>query len=167
MDLAIDSIQALRGRYPDGPPPQIIHVSVISREAAKRMADLGIVAVTQPHFLKLPVFETMPKPPGLIIQPVRTLLETVIRYTKGEPFRGADSAKHGAFLAEGGVRLRAHDPHGKVIRGVAEGGTSGHVWGTSSPKIGSFVAGTCCDTPLSAAGTIALVWASLIRLPVP
>jgi len=79
VDLAIDSIQAVRGRYPDGPPPQIIHVSVISREAAKRMADLGIVAVTQPHFLKLPVFETMPKPPGLIIQPVRTLLEAGVR----------------------------------------------------------------------------------------
>jgi predicted amidohydrolase YtcJ len=80
-NLAVD--QAVRAIAAAGHPPgrahRIEHALFLSPDLARRLADAGITAAMQPHFLQLPAFETAPVPAGLVTLPLRSLLDAGVR----------------------------------------------------------------------------------------
>jgi len=79
VDQAIDAFAHVGSRHGELPPPRIEHATLLDVDLAKRAADLGICVVSQPSFLELPVFQSMPIPPGLRLLGHRTMLDAGIR----------------------------------------------------------------------------------------
>ena len=76
---ALDALGDARVEHRDVPPPRIEHASIITADLAKRAADLGIMVVSQPQFLELPIFDSMPRIPGFRMMAHRTLLDAGVR----------------------------------------------------------------------------------------
>ncbi len=72
---ALAAFADARGRHRDVPPPRIEHASLITRDLTLRAADLGVTIVTQPQFVELPIFDRMPKIPGMRSLAHRTFLD--------------------------------------------------------------------------------------------
>jgi predicted amidohydrolase YtcJ len=75
VEHALDALAAAKAPRNGLPPPRIEHGLAVTSEQARRAADLGVTFVLQPDFLRLPVFESLPRPPGLRFLAARTLLD--------------------------------------------------------------------------------------------
>ena len=75
VSRALDALGHARAQHRDVPPPRIEHASIITSDLASRAADLGVMVVSQPQFLELPIFDSMPKIPGFRMMAHRTLLD--------------------------------------------------------------------------------------------
>jgi predicted amidohydrolase YtcJ len=70
------AVQALEGQqHPTSQPLRIEHAVFLEKEAAKRVADAGIMLVMQPHFISQFGDGTVPKLPGLALVGLRTALD--------------------------------------------------------------------------------------------
>jgi predicted amidohydrolase YtcJ len=145
VEQAIDALGRARAKHRDSPPPRIEHASIIDADAARRAADLGIAVAAQPHFITLPVFDEMPRPPGLRFLAHRTLIDAGVRVggssdapvTAFEPLAAMGSAvtrrtRSGAKLHEEEA-LSAHEALALYTREAAYIDGSLDIAGTLEP----------------------------------
>ena len=112
VEYALDAFAAAGPSRAGSPPPRIEHGFSITRAQARRAADLGVVFVLQPDFLRLPVMERLPRPRGLLFAAARTLLDA------GVSVVASSDAPAAGFDPLDGVRsaLRRRTRSGLVIQ---------------------------------------------------
>lgn len=79
IDVALAAYEAAGSKLHASRAPRLEHVTFVSREQVKRIAALGAVVVTQPHFVSLKAFAAGPLVPGLLTSALRSLLDAGIR----------------------------------------------------------------------------------------
>lgn len=79
VDEAIAAVVAARARQAKHPPPRIEHATFLRHDQPRRLGDAGICVVTQPAFLRVPVFELVEMPPSFGTMPLRSMLDAGVR----------------------------------------------------------------------------------------
>ncbi len=79
VEYVADIVKKVRNRHRDQPPPRIDHALFVDDELIKKMADLGIVVVTQPYFLTHMYSGNIPYLHGLKKVPLRSFLDNGVR----------------------------------------------------------------------------------------
>lgn len=75
IDTALAAYATVGSRLDRAGVPRLEHAAFANRELAARMADLGVAAVSQPHFVSLPSFDHAASVPGLRFLAHRWLLD--------------------------------------------------------------------------------------------
>jgi predicted amidohydrolase YtcJ len=79
IDLALDAYEAVGPSVGSAGRPRIEHATFLDRARIRRIADLGVTVVVQPHFVTLPAMGDAPAIPGLANSPLRWLLDAGVR----------------------------------------------------------------------------------------
>jgi len=76
IELALSAYRQAGPRLHAAGAPRLEHATFLDRSMAERMADLGICAVVQPDFVRLPAYDNAPSIPALHNTPLRLLLDS-------------------------------------------------------------------------------------------
>lgn len=112
VDDAVNALSAIRSVHVDSHPPRIEHGTIMSVVAARKIADQGIAVVAQPDFVRLPVYESMPKIRGVVFNGLKTMLDAGILVAGSSDAPVASPAPLDAIRSA--VRRLSH--HGRTIQ---------------------------------------------------
>ena len=108
---AVRTFAAVRARHRDAPPPRIEHAMLADAATLRRAADLGLVVVSQPSFLRIPAVQWLPSIPGLPALPFRAMRDAGVRVA------GSSDAPVTGFAPLDGLRdaVERRLPSGELV----------------------------------------------------
>ncbi|MCA9665476.1 MAG: amidohydrolase [Myxococcales bacterium] len=117
VDVALDAYSAARARLHGPGPARLEHAAFIDQAQAARIADAGIVVVSQPYFFSLEAYQSAVSIPGLRFFPHRWLLDAgaVVAGSSDYPVAGFDPLEGvRRAITRHSARGETHEPDQRV-----------------------------------------------------